>query len=689
MAVAHGRVVGTRSRWWRRAALVVSVPLVAAPVVVSLSASASARGTYTAYLPNLQILVPYSSGQISIGTSPDTGDPQLQFTHDTYDAGFGPFEIKPHYDHKTGVATFSQIISKTKNGGNSWRPAYSVPIAATGVYQPGTSHYAFPLTSFKLFVENPDGSQGAFVAASPKIDYCITGDTNIGGPSDTPNNAIPPDSNCSNPRKVLGWSPGWADQYDQTDPGQPIDLGPSGLANGNYILQGMVDPEGLFAETGKSDNVTDTYLTVTGGTVTVTGQTGPTAPQPTATLQYPVPRSRVSGSVVLRARAKTVSSTPVYSVQYLLDGAPLGAPVTTAPYTYPWTVGTTTPGPHQLSARVTDADGRMGTAPVETVNVAPRSASSSIELASAADDPAPAVVVVNPVPGETLSGTATLAANASDNVAVRSVQFLVDGTPLGAPVTSAPYAVQWNTSGTVGGHHTVSAVATSARGATSTSALVAVTVQNPAPPMACFVMDTHVSAIGGSTVRSPAFHTASSGETLVAFVTGDGGGQHVTVSGAGLNWKLVRQAHDGSGDAEIWTAQAPRVLSRAHVTSSLVHPRWYHQQLTVIGMEGVSGVGASASGSSSTGSPTVDLMTKGRASLVFAVTDGQGAPAGALPKGWVRFASSWHDAVGRSGWSETTNQPTGIAGTTVSVTSPTPFGARWNTAAVELLNDGG
>src|SRR5207245_11182135 len=44
-----------------------------------------------------------------------------------------------------------------------------------------------------------------------------------------------------------------------------------------------------------------------------------------------------------------------------------------------------------------------------------------------------------PVSGATVSGSAaTVSATASDNVGVAGVQFTLDGTPLGAEMTSAP-----------------------------------------------------------------------------------------------------------------------------------------------------------------------------------------------------------------------------------------------------------
>ena len=108
---------------------------------------------------------------------------------------------------------------------------------------------------------NADGSVGSVVATSPKTDYCITGDTYVGG---VPNAPGRPSSRSptADPTKSLGWSVGWGDEYDQTDNGQPIDL--TGVPNGTYILQGMVDPEHVLTESNPEDNVVGHQLTISG-----------------------------------------------------------------------------------------------------------------------------------------------------------------------------------------------------------------------------------------------------------------------------------------------------------------------------------------------------------------------------------------------------------------------------------------
>ena len=99
------------------------------------------------------------------------------------------------------------------------------------------------------------------------------------------------------------------------------------------------------------------------------------------------------------------------------------------------------------------------------------------------DTTPPMVAVTAPAGGATVSGTTVnVTASASDNDAVVGVQFLVDGLPLGAEDTSAPYAVVWNSWNNVNGPHTLTARARDASGNSTTSADVNVTVSNTGLP---------------------------------------------------------------------------------------------------------------------------------------------------------------------------------------------------------------
>ena len=697
--------------------------LLALAALAGRTSGAATRAS--ALLPDMKLVVP--TDLISIGLD-GNGQRELRFTHITANLGPGLFEIDPHYDAKTGVATFTQALHRA-NGTVATR----VPLATYGTWEP-PSDYRYPLSSFTLNEVGPGGTVGAVVARSPKVDYCMTGDVQVPDyPNPPPETFISP-SNCANPTQPLGWSAGWGDEYDQTDSGQPISL--VGVPDGTYILRATVDPEHVLHEVTTANDVTDTKLEIAGNNVTVLSQ---------KVTKVPLPQVRVTGSTTVRASVSPPSGATVRSVQFIVDGRPVGSPQTTAPYTFAFTAR---PGVQYVSARATDTDGVMGTAPVERI-VAPKApairvtrlvwragllelrlsapkgvavtavvagrrrrvAGGSLELRVPRPrritlrisrsggpistlvlplDSRPAVHLVNPGPGETVSGIAPVAVNATDAVGVTAVRLSVDGKPLGSALRMPPFDAVWDTRKLKDGPHVLTARATSATGL-STATHETVDVSNPAPPMTCFVLQHHANVRGASPVTTGAFQTVTPGETLLALVSADGpqtGRQTAVVSGGGVEWKLVSRANSSPGDAEVWEAVATTATAISPITATLTSGG-YNESLSVVAMEGADGVGAKAHASGPDGAPHVTLKTLAATSLVFAAgNDWDRAAARKLPVGWVLLDQWLNAGTGDTSWSQYTNHPTGKAGTRVSVRDTAPTNDRWNLAAVELVNSG-
>ena len=190
---------------------------------------------------------------------------------------------------------------------------------------------------------------------------------------------------------------------------------------------------------------------------------------PTASVTAPSAGATVIGTTTVTATA--ADNVGVVGVQFLLDGAPLGAEDPSSPYSVSWNTTAVVDGSHTLSAKARDAAGNFGFAPNVVVTVA-----------NTPDTVPPTVSITAPAAGATVSGPVTVSMNASDNVAVASVAFLLDGTQVGADDTSAPYSFSWITTATSNGSHTLTARARDAKGNTTTSSPVVVTVSNTAPP---------------------------------------------------------------------------------------------------------------------------------------------------------------------------------------------------------------
>lgn len=96
------------------------------------------------------------------------------------------------------------------------------------------------------------------------------------------------------------------------------------------------------------------------------------------------------------------------------------------------------------------------------------------------DDLPPTVAITSPAAGA-VSGTVALAATASDDVGVISVEFRIDGVLLTTDL-DAPYAASWDTTAFPDGPHAITALATDTGGNTTLSTAVNVTVANATPP---------------------------------------------------------------------------------------------------------------------------------------------------------------------------------------------------------------
>lgn len=93
------------------------------------------------------------------------------------------------------------------------------------------------------------------------------------------------------------------------------------------------------------------------------------------------------------------------------------------------------------------------------------------------DTTAPTVSITSPADGATVSGTITVAADATDDVGVAQVDFYLDGA-LVASDTTSPYEWSWDTTTAADGSHALDADATDTSGNVGSAATVSVTVDN-------------------------------------------------------------------------------------------------------------------------------------------------------------------------------------------------------------------
>jgi hypothetical protein len=95
-----------------------------------------------------------------------------------------------------------------------------------------------------------------------------------------------------------------------------------------------------------------------------------------------------------------------------------------------------------------------------------------------ADETAPVVTLTAPTAEAHVHGIIALTVDATDNIGVVGVRYKLNGTTLGAEITTPPFSLAWDTTATADGVYTVKAVARDAAGNTKGSPSVAVTVSN-------------------------------------------------------------------------------------------------------------------------------------------------------------------------------------------------------------------
>jgi Bacterial Ig domain/K319L-like, PKD domain len=338
---------------------------------------------------------------------------------------------------------------------------------------------------------------------------------------------------------------------------------------------------------------------------------------PTVSLTAPVSGDTVAGTVTLTADA--ADNIGVAGVQFRVDGNPLGAEDTSPPYTTSWDATTVPDGQHSLTAVARDAAGNMtesNTVLVMVENNPPP-----------ADTTPPTVSLTAPGDGATVSGTVSLTADAADDVGVAGVQFQLDGNPLEAEVTTAPYAISWDTTTAAAGTHTLTAVARDAAGNTTVSSAVSVTVSNP--PATLTFTPTADAAIKadlpnknyGASVNLGARNSPSPVEDFLMKLTVSGVGSRSIVS-ARLRLYNVDSSDKGGDFYAIadtsWTesgvtwSNAPAAGSLVASLGAVTKDTWYEVDVTSL----ITGDGVFGLRVKSTSSNWVGYGSKERAGVI-------------------------------------------------------------------------
>ncbi len=198
---------------------------------------------------------------------------------------------------------------------------------------------------------------------------------------------------------------------------------------------------------------------------------------------------------------------------------------------------------------------------------------TATSLSVGSDTTPPTVSMIAPAAGATLFDIVPVAASASDNIGVAGVQLTLDGTNLGAELTTPPYAMNWNTISTPNGSHALAAVARDAAGNRTTAAAVTVTVNNDlTPPTVAITAPANGATVSGSAVAVSATATDNVGVVGVQFqLDGLSLGAELTTAPYSLSWNTVAAAAGSHALTAVARDAAGNKTTAAAVTVSVTN----------------------------------------------------------------------------------------------------------------------
>ena len=212
----------------------------------------------------------------------------------------------------------------------------------------------------------------------------------------------------------------------------------------------------------------------------------------------------------------------IASVEFKVGTTSIGSK-NTAPYSVNWTP--TSAGTFQLTAIATDDKAVTTTSSAVAVNVP---SPPTVSLTSPSNNSN--VVVGQPV-------TLTASATASTGTTLSGVQFKVNGTNLGSPVTSAPFTTTWTP--TVAGTYSLTATVTDSVGAIVTSTAVTATAATNQSPTVTVTSPNNNASINlgqAQTLTATASDIDGSVASVQFKVNGTNVGSAITSAPYSVSW---------------------------------------------------------------------------------------------------------------------------------------------------------
>lgn len=174
---------------------------------------------------------------------------------------------------------------------------------------------------------------------------------------------------------------------------------------------------------------------------------------PSVTIFSPSENSKISGSEVVEVDASDDSS--IAEVELYVDGELLGTDAM-APYQFSLDTTQMADGNITLVASAKDSAGNVASSSPLSVTID--------NVPDVADTQAPTVYISNPADGSTVKRTLRIKVSSNDNLGVKKLTVLVDGSVKCSVTDVSTTSCSWNTRKENSGSHTITAIAEDAAG---------------------------------------------------------------------------------------------------------------------------------------------------------------------------------------------------------------------------------
>lgn len=223
---------------------------------------------------------------------------------------------------------------------------------------------------------------------------------------------------------------------------------------------------------------------------------GSTDNPPAVAWASPVEGAEIVSGTTVTLRATAADDSEVVSVAFAVDGTQLAVDsVGFDGWSTTWDTSGQPEGSRTLRATATDDAGKTRSV---DINV------SILAAGSPGVDAPPTVTMSSPADGQTVGGTQTLVAHASDDFGVAQVAFQIDGVTVATDTDPAGgWTASWNSASVSDGDHTITAVAADSAGQTGVDAIV-VMVNNTSPRVSIGDLDGRAASLGANWIATAA-----------------------------------------------------------------------------------------------------------------------------------------------------------------------------------------